>query len=108
MTTFLIDRLKSDKNLRRICGWGNRKHLPSESTFSRAFAEFANLYDLMDSAYDVPAIYNERSTAERVNSCIKDEFWAYNVRVRGHLKVACHLMFGLIALATDQLMKLVT
>ena len=42
-TTFLIERLKTDKNLRRICGWENRRELPSESTFSRAFEEFANM-----------------------------------------------------------------
>lgn len=112
-----------------------------------------NLYDLMDAAYDVPAIiehskmlghvplidknprrnkelqevlaleakarrtlnlalaedvrYNERTTAERANSRLKDEFGACKVRVRGHAKVACHLMFGVLVLAVDQLMKLV-
>ena len=112
-----------------------------------------NLYDLMDSAYDIPAIiehskilghvplvdrnprrnkelqqeieaeakarktlnwipaedirYNVRTTAERVNARLKDEFGACKVRVRGHLKVACHLMFGVLVLAADQLMKLV-
>ena len=40
-TTLLIERLSTDKSLRRICGWENLKQLPSESTFSRAFAEFA-------------------------------------------------------------------
>ena len=39
--TVLIERLKTDKNLRRICGWENVSELPSESTFSRAFAEFS-------------------------------------------------------------------
>jgi hypothetical protein len=304
-TTDLIDRLKTDKGLRRICGWENKAHIPSESTFSRAFADFAsthlpqrvhevlikktlaneiishnsrdstaiearekpqpkdnkkqedmvtkkqyrkgrpkkaeerppvapkrveqqramtleeifedlptacdkggkkdskgnrgywigyklhldtvdggipvsaivtsasvhdsqvaiplatltnrrivNLYDLMDAAYDVPDIiehskelghvplidknprrgkemkeameieararktlhfempeeirYNVRTTAERANSRLKDEFGAYKVRVRGHAKVACHLMFGVLVLAADQLMKLVT
>lgn len=302
-TTMLIERLKTDKNLRRICGWEARTQLPSESTFSRAFADFANtqlpqrvhealikktlgdeiishnsrdstaigarekskrktsadtmgakkskkrgrpkkgevrqapeptrvekqlgmtledmlndlpmecdkgakrdskgnamywngyklhldtvdggipvsaiitsasvhdsqvaiplatltgtritnLYDLMDSAYDVPAIaehsrflnhvplidknprrnkelkeaikteskarktlnfkpaeevrYNARSTAERANARLKDEFGASMVRVRGNVKVACHLMFGVLVLAADQLMKLVT
>ena len=303
-TTFLLERLKTDKNLRRICGWETRTELPSEATFSRAFAEFSNselpkrvheelikkalgneiishnsrdstaiearekallkarpakdelsaenqkrrgrpkkgeerpakeptriekqktmtleemlndlptgcdkgakkdskgntmywtgyklhldtidggipvsaivtsasvhdsqvaiplatltagritnLYDLMDSAYDIPAIiehskilghvplvdrnprrnkelqqeieaeakarktlnwipaedirYNVRTTAERVNARLKDEFGACKVRVRGHLKVACHLMFGVLVLAADQLMKLV-
>lgn len=303
-TTALIERLKTDRNLRRICGWETRAQLPSESTFSRAFAEFANaelpqrvhkelieknltgeivlhnsrdstaidarekikqkakaeqedepiaktkkkgrpnkgeekpaseptriekqkamtleemlndlpkacdkgakkdskgntmywtgfklhldtvdggipvsaivtsasvhdsqvaiplatctaqrivcLYDLMDAAYDVLTIaehskslghvplidknprgnkelkaeieaeakarktlnwepagetrYNVRSTAERANSRLKDEFGACKVRVRGHSKVACHLMFGVLVLAADQLMKLV-
>lgn len=295
-TTFLIERLKSDRNLRRICGWERATQLPSESTFSRAFSEFAdtslakrahdelirktlrdviiqhkstdstaiearekpqakkeskpktekaskrkkkreekltriemqtsmtigellaslptgcdrgakkdskgnimywigyklhidtidgdipvsaivtsasvhdsqvaiplsaisakkitNCYDLMDSAYDDPDIaayslrlnhiplidrnprgntalaedlekealarktlrwapteqtrYNERSSAERVNARLKDEFGAKKVRVRGQDKVACHLMFGILVLAADQLMKLVT
>lgn len=302
-TTHLIERLTVDKNLRRICGWENLKQIPSESTFSRAFAEFAlsklpqrvhetlikeafkdeivlhnsrdstaikarektkikttleqqdkakksygrgrpkkdeereapeptrierqknmtleemindlptgcdkgakkdskgntmywsgyklhldvidsgipvsaiitsasvhdsqvaiplatltaknitNLYDLMDAAYDIPSIiehskslghvpiidknprrdkeqkktianefkarkalnfapaeavrYRIRSTVERVNSRLKDEFGASTVRVRGHIKVACHLMFGVLALAADQLMRLV-
>jgi hypothetical protein len=30
------------------------------------------------------------------------------VRVRGHAKVLCHLMFGILALAVEQLMRLVT
>ena len=304
-TTFLLERLNSDKNLRRICGWESRSQVPSESTFSRAFGEFAdtalpervhkalikktlgneiishnsrdstaiearektkekikeknpdtqevnekskkkgrpkkgekravpepkriekqltmtleemlndlpkgcdkgtkkdskgntmywngyklhldtvgipvsaivtsasvhdsqvaiplatttknritNLYDLMDAAYDAPEIiehsqtlghvpvvdknprrdielqevieeeskarkalnwvpaentrYNERTTAERANARLKDEFGASKVRVRGHVKVTCHLMFGVLVLAADQLIKLVT
>lgn len=302
-TTMLIERLKSDKNLRRVCGWENSRQIPSESTFSRAFAEFAImslpsrvhekliknklsdeivshnsrdstairgrenirpvqsktlddskvielpkkrgrpkkgeekppqptrlerqqmmtlqemlddlpkdcdsgtkkdskgnlsfwsgyklhcdiidgcipvsaivtsasvhdsqvaiplalmtqdrvkvLYDLMDSAYDIPAIiehshklghiplveknprrdkdlqeekrnenkarrilnwkpaeanrYSIRTTAERANSRLKEEFGADKVRVRGHLKVTCHLMFGVLVLTADQLMRL--
>lgn len=302
-TVSLIERLRTDKNLRRLCGWENLRELPSESTFSRAFAEFANTslpqgvhealikrvlqkeiilhnardstaiesrekprkkhkklkqrvkktgkrgrpkkgeeklakaelsriekqkkmtleemvedlpkecdkgakkdskgnimywtgyklhidtvdggipvsailtsaslhdsqvaiplatltatrivtcYDLMDAAYDVPNIiehsknlghvplidtnprrnkklqkaleeerkawktlnwmpveeirYNARTVAERVNSRLKDEFGARKVRVRGHVKVACHLMFGILALAADQIIKIV-
>jgi hypothetical protein len=113
-----------------------------------------NLYDLMDSAYDAPEIeaksralghvpiidrhprsvpggkeaiaaeargqrnagyvlaedvrYNERSAAERVNSHIKDDFGGRYVRVRGHAKVFCHLMFGVLALAIEQLLRLIT
>jgi hypothetical protein len=40
-TTALIERLKTDKSLRRICSWERRSQLPYESTFSRAFADFA-------------------------------------------------------------------
>ena len=28
-----------------------------------------------------------------------------SVRVRGHAKVLCHLMFGIVALTVDQLMR---
>jgi len=38
----LIDRLVADKNIRIICGWEYPGQVPSESTFSRAFAEFAD------------------------------------------------------------------
>jgi hypothetical protein len=97
-----------------------------------------NLYDLMDSAYDCELIrknsrelghlpiierlergkglvemapaeatrYNERTTVERVNARLKDEFGGRYVRVRGALKVMAHLMFGIIALAVDQILRL--
>jgi IS5 family transposase len=52
--------------------------------------------------------YNSRSMSERSNSRLKDEFGASKVRVRGGVKVTCHLMFGVLVLAADQLMKLVT
>jgi Transposase DDE domain/Transposase domain (DUF772) len=211
-TSMLVERLKVDKQLRRLCGWESRGELSSEATFSRAFAEFArsgtkrnakghttswigyklhldvvdgdipisavltsaslhdsqaaiplammtasrviNLYDLMDSAYDAPEIkakslalghvpiidphprnvpggkkaiaaeargrrnagyalaeevrYNERSAAERVNGGLKDDFGGRYVRVCGHAKVFCHLMFGVLALAIDHLMRLIT
>jgi hypothetical protein len=40
-TRALLDRLESDKKLRRICGWEHPGEIPSESTFSRAFTEFS-------------------------------------------------------------------
>ena len=99
-----------------------------------------NLYDLMDSAYDagviekwsrglghVPLIdshtrrgkvkrefapheaqrYKERTTSERVCGRLKDEFGGRMVRVRGPAKVMTSLMFGIIALTADQLLRLV-
>ena len=111
-----------------------------------------SLYDLMDSAYDVPEIrarsealghvpiidvnprrnaalkrelqqqalagrsaghvtaeelrYRERNSVERVNGRLKDEFGARHVRVRGHGKVLCHLMLGVLALTVDRLPRL--
>lgn len=116
-------------------------------------SKVTSLYDLMDSAYDCPQIiqhseglghvpiidkntrrntqakidleqeakarrtinmkfpenvrYNQRSSAERVNSRLKDEFGGRVIRVRGNAKVACHLMFGILALTADALLNLV-
>ena len=96
------------------------------------------LYDLADSAYDAPEIYEfsralgrvpiidpnkrrgdeieleparkiryrERSTVERGNSDLKDNYGARHVRVKGHLKVFCHLMFGVIAITVKQLFNM--
>lgn len=50
--------------------------------------------------------YNERTVAERSNARLKNEFGANNVRVRGAAKVMSHLMFGVLALSADQLMRL--
>lgn len=50
--------------------------------------------------------YNERSVAERINARLKDEFGGRNIMVRGSVKVMSHLMFGILALSADQLMRL--
>lgn len=50
--------------------------------------------------------YKTRSGAERCNARLKDEFGARHVQVRGHAKVMCHLMLGVVALCADQLMRL--
>jgi len=97
-----------------------------------------SFYDLMDSAYDAESIYqisrslghvpvidknprkhgtlpfspaeearyNERTVAEHTNGRLKEEFGGSKVKVRGHIKVKLHLMFGIIALFADQLLKL--
>ena len=40
-TRVLLDNLTGRPTLRRLCGWEHAGAVPSESTFSRAFAEFA-------------------------------------------------------------------
>ena len=50
--------------------------------------------------------YKERTSIERVNARLKDEFGGRHIRVRGAAKVFAHLAFGLVALTVDQLLKL--
>lgn len=113
-------------------------------------ARVISLYDVMDSAYDaneildhsrslghVPIVkpvkrksltksvifppkpprqfswaeedrFRERTSVERVNGRLKDEFGGRHIYVRGAQKVMAHLMFGLLALTVDQLLRLGT
>lgn len=112
-----------------------------------------NLYDLMDAAYDTPIIrgnsqglghvpiidinprrrtklkeelraearrlellnferpedrrYKQRTSVERVYARLKDEFGGRMILVRGHAKIMTHLMFGILALTVNQLIRLV-
>jgi hypothetical protein len=50
--------------------------------------------------------FAERTMVERVYSRLKDEFGARRIRVRGASKIMAHLMFGVLALTVDQLLKL--
>ena len=43
LTRQLLERLHHDEQLRRICGWETERQVPHESTFSRAFAGFADM-----------------------------------------------------------------
>jgi hypothetical protein len=52
--------------------------------------------------------YKVRSAAERFNSRLKEEFGGRNIMVRGAQKVKMHLMFAVIAIFADQLLKLAT
>ena len=130
ITKLLIENLKTNPGLRRLCGWEYSGAVPSEATFSRAF--------LADPAYDaeniknfsrklghVPIIdinkrrsdaiplspaekrrYCERSGVERTNSDLKDNYGVHHIRGKGHWKVLCHLMFSIIALTVKQLFNM--
>lgn len=52
--------------------------------------------------------YKTRTMSERVNARLKDEFGGRQVRVRGAAKVMAHLMFGVLALTMDQILRLIT
>lgn len=60
-------------------------------------------------AFDPPEAqrYKERSVAERMNARLKDEFGGRMIYVRGALKIKAHLMFGIIALTVDQLIRFI-
>jgi hypothetical protein len=50
--------------------------------------------------------YNERSGAERVNSELKDNYALESLRVQGQKKVACQIMFAVIALTAKKIFNL--
>jgi len=50
--------------------------------------------------------YRERSTAERVNSNLKDNYGGRKIRVKGNKKVMTHLMCGIIVITANQLFNL--
>jgi hypothetical protein len=52
------------------------------------------------------ALYNFRTMAERINARLKDEFGGRFLRVRGAVKARCHLMFGVLALTVDQILRI--
>ena len=48
--------------------------------------------------------YEERLTVEHAFGQLKDEFGSRHVR--RHMRVMCHLMFGVLALTMDQLLRM--
>jgi len=44
----------------------------------------------------------------RVNARLKDEVVGRMIRVRGHTKVMANATFGIVALAVDQILRLVS
>ena len=61
-TTQLRSRLAVDTALRRLLGFESRRALPSEATFSRAFAEFARI--------SLPAKAHEALIRQHLGGCI--------------------------------------
>jgi hypothetical protein len=59
---------------------------------------------LMDPA--TKSRFAERSSAERVNSNLKDNYGGRNIRVKGASKVMAHLMFGIVSITAMQLYRL--
>jgi hypothetical protein len=51
--------------------------------------------------------FGKRSCVERVNSDLKDNFGGDHIRVKGASKVMTHLMFGLVAIAAKQIIRMI-
>ncbi|MDT0497224.1 hypothetical protein RM530_07580 [Algiphilus sp. W345] len=65
--------------------------------------------DVADGLIPISAVLTSASsTVERVNARLKDDFGAARVNVRGPAKVMTHLMFGVLVLTADQLLRWVT
>jgi hypothetical protein len=64
--------------------------------------------DKIDFAPHEAQRFKQRSTVERVNARLKDDFGAARVNVRGPVKVMAHLMFAVLVLTADQLLRWVT
>ncbi len=52
--------------------------------------------------------YKKRSSAERLNGNLKDNYGCQMIRVRGNEKVFTHLMFGVICIAIEQTLRWLT
>ena len=52
--------------------------------------------------------YKTLSSAERVNSYLKDNVSGVMIRVKDHAKIFTHLMFSLLAITINRSLKLLT
>jgi len=50
--------------------------------------------------------FAQRSSAERINSTLKDNYCGRTIRVKGASKVMAHLMFGIVSITAMQLFRL--
>jgi hypothetical protein len=50
--------------------------------------------------------FAERSSSERVNSNLKDNYGGRTIRVKGACKVKTHLMFGILSITAMQIFRL--
>ena len=97
----LIDPVQGDVPLtyrtqqESLRGYDKRRKLPK--TIARKTLGFTSAQE---------GRYKLRTMSERVNARLKDEFGGRTTRVRGASKVMAHLMFGIIALTVDQLLRL--
>lgn len=81
-TRALIDRMRVDAVLRRLCGWETVAQIPDETVFSRAFAEFAT----REFPQQVHAGLIQRTQAERLIGHISRDSTAIEAREKAQPK----------------------
>ena len=81
---------------------------PRDKVYKEELAREAKAQSRIGHVHPADERYEERSNVERVNAGLKDNCSGRHVRVRGHAKVYCHLMFAMLVLTVDQLMRLLT
>ena len=97
------ERIK-DLGRRHITGRNPRR----DSALKQAVRDEAAARRLLNLPAAEDLRYRERSAAERANARLKDGSGGRGVYVRGHAKASCHLGFGLLVLAADQLLRLLS
>jgi IS5 family transposase len=82
-TRDLLDRLRVDVVLRRLCGWETADQIPDETVFSRAFAEFA----AGEFPQKVHAALIQRTQSERLVGHISRDSTAIEAREKAPPKI---------------------
>lgn len=84
----------------------NSKALKVQIALAKSEKEILRSFNLYNDSDDLH--YNQRSSVERVNAYLKDNFGCDKIYYRGATKVASVLAFGVLSVCIHQSLKLVT
>ncbi len=84
----------------------NSKVLKAQIELAKSEKEILQSFNLYNNSDDLH--YNQRSSVERVNAYLKDNFGCDKIYYRGATKVASVLAFGVLSVCIHQSLKLVT
>ena len=84
----------------------NSKVLKAQITLAKSEKEILQSFNLYNNSDELH--YNQRSSVERVNAYLKDNYGCDKIYYRGATKVASVLAFGVLSVCIQQSLKLVT
>ncbi|WP_294956567.1 transposase [Sulfurovum sp.] len=84
----------------------NSKVLKEQIALAKSEKEILQSFNLYNNSDELH--YNQRSSAERVNAYLKDNFGCNKIYYRGATKIASVLAFGILSVCIHQSLKLVT